>query len=336
MFKKPLHKLTASYMVVIIIIAFTFSMVLYGVSTSALDRSARRPLPRGVQPGQQTREVEMWRDERFAEAKSSLRSQLIMLNLLLIGVSGVAAYMLAAKHIKPLEESLEKQRQFTASAAHDLKTPLSAMLVDIDLGLRKKSATTTDYRTVLKSSREEVLRLDGMISSMLNLANVDVDSKQVVELEREFDLSAVVAESMKMNKLLYDDSKQSLRLVSSLSTSLMVKGQADLARSVLDEVLANALKYGKSERGMEVEIHQLKSNVRVCVRDYGVGISEQDLPRVRDRFFRADKSRTRSGVSGSGLGLAIADEAMTKMNGSLSIKSELACGTTATLSFVKS
>jgi two-component system, OmpR family, sensor histidine kinase CiaH len=327
MFNKTLKKLTISYVVVLSIVCISFSMALYSVSVNSLGRSLRRPLP----PGFQIRMMEEWREQRYEDAKMDLSRQLIFLNLLLIGASSVAAYFLAKKHIQPLEESYARQKDFTSSAAHDLKTPLAAMLIDADLALRSKKATVAELKQALESGREEIIRLDSHINRLLTVAMIEGGGEDVIQ--NSFNLPQVVRDSVERNSALLKLHKMPVEFANSFPADQLVLGDAQIARRVLDEVLTNCIKYGKSEHGIKIDIEVKAKNVTLIIQDFGAGILLKDLPRVRDKFFRADKARTRSDQSGNGFGLSIVDQSMKQMGGSMDIDSAAGKGTIVKLVF---
>ena len=227
-----------------------------------------------------------------------------------------------------LEVSFAALRRFTADASHELKTPLAVLRADVERAMHPR--TPRDDRLVaLEESLQEVTRMSDLVDSLLTLARAD---------EGRFEL---VHEPVHVEPLLRDVYETATILGESngLSISMptivdaVVLGEGTRLRQLLLNLITNAIKY--TPRGGRVELSSTlrgTNEVALVVRDTGIGISATDLPHIFDRFWRADRSRSR-GVehSGFGLGLAISQYIAHAHGGMLIVQSRLGRGTLFTV-----
>jgi two-component system, OmpR family, sensor kinase len=227
-----------------------------------------------------------------------------------------------------LEISFGALRRFTADASHELKTPLAVLRADVERAMHPR--TNKDDRMVaLEESLQEVTRMSDLVDSLLTLARAD---------EGRFEL---VFEEIHIGQLLQDvyETATILGETNGLSISMpsvadaIVMGERTRLRQLLLNLITNAIKY--TPRGGKVEIASvLKSptELAITVRDTGIGISATDLPHIFDRFWRADRARSRASErSGFGLGLAISQYIAQAHGGTLVAQSRLGRGTLFTL-----
>ena len=227
--------------------------------------------------------------------------------------------------ISRLERSFEEIRRFTADAAHELRTPLAAMRTEAEVALRSPRAPEQDGR-VLENLLEEIERLTRLVSQLLFLCREDTGigvgefrPVRLDELVREVGDHMQVAAREKGVELRVD-----------LSTPSPIRGDADRLRQLFFNLLDNAIKYTPSGGTVVVRAESPNGQARVIVTDTGVGIPAEHLPRVFDRFYRVDPSRSPE-TDGTGLGLAICRSIAEAHGGHLEIDSDLGQGTRATL-----
>ncbi|MFZ2219159.1 MAG: ATP-binding protein [Rhodoferax sp.] len=202
-----------------------------------------------------------------------------------------------------LHRALQGERRFTADAAHELRTPLAALRMRIQLMQRQHAGaphSTVDAVSLssgLLTLRNEVDRCTALVESLLMLARLDPQqpdqlAKECLDLPEEF--AAVVAAT---------PGHQVLRLEVNCEVS-SVWAQPVLMRSALRNLVDNALRYSGPQGRVQLEAVSLESGVRIVVRDDGPGVSHQDRARLTERFFRV----LGSGQTGSGLGLSIVEK----------------------------
>ena len=228
-----------------------------------------------------------------------------------------------------LEESFAKLSRFSADLAHELRTPINNLRGEVEVAISRERSRE-EYRSVLESCLEEVQRLSKLIDSLLFLARAEGAKvhahREPLELGQEL---AAVAE-------FYEPfaSEAGVSLSVDVRESLVANLDRGLFQSAVGNLVHNAI--SATPRGGHVAVRAERDDrdIRVEVRDNGRGIASVDLPRVFDRLYRADESRTGAGSSGgAGLGLAIVKSIAALHRGSASIRSIEGSGTTATLTF---
>lgn len=225
-----------------------------------------------------------------------------------------------------LEESFERISRFSADIAHDLRTPVNNIRGEAEVALAR-ARTVEEYRDVLGSCLEEAVRLSDLIGDLLFLARA------------ESPLAHPRRESINVGELLsgireYYEAPAAERGVS-LSTAVPSEPViAQLDRSLLQRavgnLVSNALAHTPSGKSVVLGASVEPAAVRIEVSDDGVGIPAEALPRVFDRFFRVDQSRSQAS-GGTGLGLAIVQSIMLLHGGNVEIASEVGQGTRVTL-----
>ena len=200
-----------------------------------------------------------------------------------------------------LEESFQRMREFSANVSHELRTPLQAMQGETELALVSQPSMA-EYRRVLESNLEEIDRLNRMIRNLLVLAQADAGEVQPrLEL---IDLNELVRDLVEQMQIVASARELQLRTFTSAPTPVRADGLR--LRQMVLNLIDNALKYTPAGGWVEVRVERRHSAAQVQVRDSGIGISQEDLPHIFERFYRADKSRTRDGrADGCGLGLPI-------------------------------
>jgi len=182
-FKSVSIKLTASYLLIVMIISISFSVILYRLSSMEIGRGLSRqgrileqiPNDRIPEPLQNLEKI---RQEQLVESNNHLKTNLIYFNLIIFILAGAASYYLARRTLKPIEEMVDLQNRFTADASHELRTPLTAMKTEIEVAMRDKNVKLSDTKQLLKSNLEEIGKLEVLSNSLLRLANYDGVNKK--------------------------------------------------------------------------------------------------------------------------------------------------------------
>jgi signal transduction histidine kinase len=218
--------------------------------------------------------------------------------------------------LERLEVAFKQQRQFTTDASHELRTPLTVIKGQIDVVLQNEREPEA-YRVVLRTINEEVDRLIRLAGSLLTLSQAD-SGRIPLTLEKVEvgELATLVLEQMEpMAK------DKGVQLILEPGPRAVLKADEDLLLQLMLNLLDNAIKYtpqdGRVVTGWGVKDHQ----VEVWVQDTGIGIPQEHLPFLFDRFYRVDKARSRS-EGGTGLGLAISHWIAKAHGGSISVESK--------------
>jgi len=227
-----------------------------------------------------------------------------------------------------LEDSFGGLRRFTADASHELKTPLTVLRADIERASHPNT-NRNERMVALEEALQETARMADLVDSLLTLARAD---------EGRFDLARtnvqvepLVKEVLETAVILGEDA--GLEIEVPVLKDAVVSGDKTRLRQLLLNLVTNAIKY--TPRGGLVEIsaqQRGKDEVAISVRDTGIGISAVDLPHVFERFWRADRSRSRASERGGfGLGLAICQWIAQAHGGSLTVQSRLGRGSVFTV-----
>jgi signal transduction histidine kinase len=225
-----------------------------------------------------------------------------------------------------LASFLDQNRDFVANAAHELRSPLAAMRTSVDVGLNH-SRTPEEYAAILSDVIEEIGRLAGLVNRLLILAEGDAGHLESKNQVTRFD--KIVRESVNMFEAVAES--QGVQITTKELPKVLVPGDETLLRQIVRNLIDNAIKYNNNPGRVEIELRVAPSEKQVLllVKDNGKGIEQEMLPRIFERFYRADKSRSReSERAGYGLGLSICKTIIQALHGDISVESKLDVGST--------
>lgn len=222
-----------------------------------------------------------------------------------------------------IEGAYTAQQRFVSDASHELRAPLTAIQANLDLLQRHPEMTDADRNEALAEAERESTRLTRLVADLLALARADAGLPLRVAV---VDLDAVVLEVLTDARQLANG--QMLTLGS--FEPVQVRGDEDRLKQLLLILLDNALKYTPAQGEVTVGLRRLGDEAEIVVQDTGVGILEDALPHVFERFYRADPGRGRD-PGGTGLGLSIADWIVRQHGGRIAIASRVGAGTTVTV-----
>jgi two-component system, OmpR family, sensor kinase len=221
-----------------------------------------------------------------------------------------------------LSAALEEQKQFTADAAHELRTPVSVVLTQTQTALTRER-TAAEYRETVESCQRAAQRMRRLIESLLELARLDA-GQEVMKRER-VDLAQSVADCVKLVQPLADERKVKIHCG---MPPLLCTGDAERIGQVMTNLLTNAVSYNRENGEVRIAGEAKNGSAVITVADTGQGIPAEDLPHVFKRFYRAEKSRT---TGRTGLGLSISKAIIDAHGGTLEAASEVGKGTTFTI-----
>jgi len=333
MFKSARVKLTAYYLVIIMGITLFFSSVVYSTTISqtkrALEMQGRRMKNRIYNipiPNQPLSPNEPIIDPDTIEMiQRNTLLTLASINIFILVITGVGGYWLAGKTLKPIEEMVEKQKKFTADAAHELKTPLAAMKTNLEVNLRDKKISLDKTKEIMKNTVKDIDSLTLLTNSLIKQSkyqNQKLNDKEVFELKK-------LAENV-VRKLEPKFKEKEIN-VNVEGEEIEIKANKESISELLTIFVDNAIKFNKEKGSIEIKIEKKTECAVIKIKDTGPGIGERDLPHIFDRFYKSDISRSKNERDGFGLGLSIAKEIAEAHNGKISVKSEKDKGTEFTI-----
>jgi two-component system heavy metal sensor histidine kinase CusS len=222
-----------------------------------------------------------------------------------------------------LENSFTRLSQFSADLAHELRTPVANILGESQVALTRVR-TADEYRGVVESTVAECERLAGIVDNLLFLARAEAPDRQIQV--STFDGRAAIEKIAAYYQTLAEDRHVGIRC----SGQSQVIADPSMFERALNNLVDNALRFTPEGGEIHISIETNKAQTSVSVSDNGSGIASEHLPRVFDRFYRADAARS---SGGSGLGLSLVKSIVDLHRGSAQIESKVGSGTTVILSF---
>jgi heavy metal sensor kinase len=221
-----------------------------------------------------------------------------------------------------LERAMDRQSQFTADACHELRTPLSVIEAESTLALRKER-TGDDYRKSLESISQEAAYMSAMIDKLLFLARSDAGKEQL-NLEH-VNVTEILDQLASDVAVLCQEKGMQFHL--GPLEKLVVRGDRIRLKQLFRNLLENAIRYTLSGGSISVSAVRQGKTAMIAVKDTGIGIPEEHLPLIFERFYRADKARSRAD-GGAGLGLSICQHIAEVHGGRIEVESRVGEGST--------
>jgi two-component system heavy metal sensor histidine kinase CusS len=225
--------------------------------------------------------------------------------------------------LERLDDSFTRLSQFSADLAHELRTPIANMLGEAQVALTRER-TAAEYRETIESTIGECERLSRIVDNLLFVARVDAAREPIAR--KRFDARGAVEKIAAFYQAIADERHVSI----SCTGDGYIYADPNLFERALGNLLDNALRFTPKNGSIQIALSEHDGDFEVAVNDNGCGIAPEHLPRVFDRFYRAEPSR---GSDGAGLGLALVKSIVDLHGGSASIQSEMGRGTTVRLTF---
>jgi signal transduction histidine kinase len=235
-------------------------------------------------------------------------------------LAGIGGWFLAGKSLAPVRVAFARQHAFVSDASHELRTPLAVIRANAEY-LQQEQPDNAEARDIVG----ETDRLSALVDSLLAVARGQKHEQGELA---SVDLGALIETAVASFQPLA--AEHGLELTVATAEDLNVRGDREQQRQVIVILLDNAVRYTADGGRVHVQARRDGSNALVTVHDTGIGIGEQELSRVFERFYRADEARNRQS-GGAGLGLAIARELVSRHGGKISVESTEGAGSTFTV-----
>ena len=229
-----------------------------------------------------------------------------------------------------LDNAFSTQKQFSANAAHELRTPLAVLQTNLEVFEKKQEPEMIEYRQLFTMIKEQTARLSQLVGTLLDMTNLKsvprTDHVSLEELVDEVfcDLDPV-AEKAGISIHFDDSSSQDLYTdvhtpdASALNNNILnITGSYVLLYRAVYNLVENAIKYNRPNGSVTVSVKEKNGQAMILVKDTGIGISPENQKKIFDPFFRVDKSRSRA-MGGAGLGLALVDSIAREHGGSVKV-----------------
>lgn len=341
MFQRTRLELTAWYLLIIMAISLAFSGMIYVSASREFSRVLRLQWSRMTSPElrfqifdgdeQHLLTLPSGPDpEVIRTAEIRVLEELLIVNIGVLIFSAIAGYFLAGRTLKPIQEMMDEQNRFIADASHELNTPVTSIRTMIEVNLRDKSLSLPKAKQVLESNLEEVETLQALSNELIGLTRYGttpaLPSTTIVSLE---EIVLLAKEKVKIA-----GREKQIRITVAVK-GLSLRGDKKSLVELFVILFDNAIKYSDKRKQVTVRGFEKDGKLTIVVKDEGMGIAQADLPLIFDRFYRADKSRTKQQVPGYGLGLSIAKRIILLHNGTIQATSTPGRGTVFTLTFAK-
>jgi len=229
--------------------------------------------------------------------------------------------------IARMDDSIQSLQQFYANTSHALRTPLTILKGEAEMALRQ-ARTVKEYQQTLASGLEEINRISKIVDDLFTLSKAGL--KEVRLEMKPVQLDSLVTETVSQMELLAQDKK--VGLVLDCNETAIITGDIDRLRELLFNLIENAIQYTPAGGRIVVSLSLEEKNALITVSDTGIGIPEEDLPNIYDRFYRSSDAQAMN-PKGGGLGLPICLWIVTSHGGQIDAESKLGRGTTFTVRF---
>lgn len=224
-----------------------------------------------------------------------------------------------------VSSSFERQKRFSANAAHELKTPLASIQLGLEVLELDEHPTQAQMEWALTVTKTNTERMIQLVENLFTLS-----SDKECEMNDCIDIKTVFSQiSEELAASMYN---KNITLTMEMNENIQISGNASMLYRAFFNLVENAVKYNKENGTIRLTASKENDAVKVCITDSGMGISKDDLEHIFEPFYRADQSRSRK-LGGSGLGLSLVYDIMMRHNAQIFVESQLDMGTTFVLLF---
>ncbi len=255
-----------------------------------------------------------------------LKVDALELDIIALFVVSGLSYALAGKTLDPIRKAMEAQKEFSANASHELRTPLAVMKTECEVALKDHDLSPEAIR-VISSNLEEVDRMSSMTEDLLKLSRLESEKEE--SFSSRINIADVIMSVVKRMDTIAAEKEVILKLGHLDQGAIL--GNRSYLETMIFNLVRNGINYNKPGGTVEINLVSYGKTVRMTIEDTGIGIGQEDLPHIFERFYKVDKSRT---SGGTGVGLSIVEAIIGKHNGSIEVESKLGAGTKVIVDFL--
>ncbi len=326
MFHGARLKLTAWYLCIIMLISISFSVVIYNVLTSEVDRYSRiqkTRIERRLHEGDYFPSITIMDPELIEEIKQRIVVILVAVNTAIFILSGGLGFILAGRTLMPIQDMLDEQNRFITDSSHELRTPLTSLKSALEVNLRDTDLTLHDAKIVMTESIQEINKLQLLADELLLLAQYQTSNEYATIQKLSLnEITKEVVHAMEPLAIL-----KNITMKNS-TKDIMIEGNKEGLTKLLTILLDNAIKYSTENKSIHIDTKRTDGSITISVQDEGIGIPKKDIPHIFDRFYRTDGARSKTNTGGYGLGLSIAKQIVDIHHGEIAAQSREHKGTT--------
>ena len=228
-----------------------------------------------------------------------------------------------------IERLMEKEKQFTSDVSHELRTPITVMLSECEF-MKECDRSTPDFEDSLNTAQRQAKKMSSLVTELLTLSRMDKNKITVNKEKTDISelLNFICDEQEKIQN-------NNIKFLRNIKSGIYADVDRGLISRLFINIITNAFKYNKKDGSVTVTLTEDEKNIVFYTEDTGIGISDEDLPKIWERFYRADKSRNNFENTGSGLGLSMVKWIAEALDGEINVQSELGKGSIFTFKLKK-
>lgn len=231
--------------------------------------------------------------------------------------------------LEEIEKVIKREQRFTSDASHELRTPVAVIMSECEY-MTKYANTIDELKESAESIQNQTKRMSRLISELLSVSRMDNGTQKLIFEETNISelVEFVCNEQQQINT-------PNIRLETNIEPGITAEADKIMISGIFINLISNAYRYNKEHGKITVTLSAENNNVIFSVKDSGIGIAEDDIGKIWERFYRVDESRTSDGSGGMGLGLAMVQWIAEKHNGSITVNSTLGVGSEFIFTFPK-
>lgn len=247
----------------------------------------------------------------------------LIIGIISLGLMFIISLFLANNALIPIKTAWDKQKKFVADASHELKTPITVINTNLEIVMDNKEDTVSSQSKWIKNAQWEITRMAKLVEDLLLIASSDSEESSI--FKAVFNISYTLEQSI----LPFEPfaSEKGITIKTEIQPEIEYLGDEGRIKQLIAILIDNAIKYTPSGGTVSLKLNSYGDVIKILVVDTGQGIPKEYLPKIFERFYRVEKSRSRD-FGGSGLGLSIAECIVKEHNGDISVVSSVGEGST--------